>query len=180
MFFKANNVQIIPQDKPLVIFVQRKRKRTIVNQKDAYEALKNAFPQVNICMIQPELLEYPKQMELFRAADLVIAAHGMALCQTIWMNESKSVIEIFPYRIECRDWYAALAKANRLHYQYFTPSFDPFKEETEKNPELKKCLDEEACAYTCLDKTLFTNAWVDIPTLINLTRKGLIDAGVKL
>ena len=180
MFYKAYNVKIIPQQKPLVIFVERAQKRRIVNQYEAYDALKQAFPEVNICMIQPELYQYSEQMELFRASELVIAAHGMALCQSLWMNESKSVIEIFPYHLECRDWYASLAKANKLHYQYFTPSFDPFENETKKNPELKKCLDQDACQYNCLDKTLFTNAWVDIPTLINLTRKGLIDAGVKL
>ena len=180
MFYDHYKTRDLPQEKPLVLFVERKQKRRIVNQKTAAEALRNEFPQVNICLIEPEKYSMGEQVELFKAADVLIAAHGMALTQSIWMNESKSVIEIFPYMMSCRDWYEQWAYANKLHYQYFVPSEDPFKEETEKDQRLKECYKIDGCKYDCLDKTLFANAWVDIPTLINMTRKALLDAGVKL
>ncbi|EAY04215.1 hypothetical protein TVAG_298350 [Trichomonas vaginalis G3] len=180
LFWKRYNPPTFPQNKPLVLFIRRASKRKIVNQQEAYERLVKEFPQVNITLIEPEWYEYEEQMGLFEAADVVIAAHGMALCQVLWMKPGKSVIEIFPYGIEARDWYKYLSLLNGLHHQYYAPTFNRFEEENKKDKRLWECMQEEPLKYDCLDKTLFTDAWVDIDQLVVMTRKALIDAGVKL
>ncbi|EAY00282.1 hypothetical protein TVAG_324010 [Trichomonas vaginalis G3] len=180
IFWERYKPPTFPQNKSLVLFIKRAQKRKIVNQEEAYERLVKEFPQVNITMLEPEYMSYSDQMGIYEAADLVIAAHGMALCQVLWMKPGKSAIEIFPYGIEARDWYGYLAKLNGIHHQYYAPTFNRFEEENKKDPKLWDCISHEPLKYDCLDKTLFTDAWVDIDQLVVMTRKALIDAGVKL
>jgi len=175
-FFKYLNLTEIPKEKPLCLFILRHGKRRIVNFFDALSRLQNEFPHINFTAFSPEKYSYQEQINHFRSADMVIAAHGAALSHVTWMNRGKAVIEIFPFKVECRDWYGELAKANGLHYSYFTPKENKFQNTT--SVPLQKCFDIEPCAYDCLDKTLFTDAWVDIDELVMLAKDAIVNAKI--
>ncbi len=57
-----------------------------------------------------------EQVKLFRSAWIVVAAHGTALMNILWMSPGSSVIEICPKRFDNYVWFANIALSLGIHY----------------------------------------------------------------
>lgn len=62
-----------------------------------------AFPAIPFKIIYMEQLNYVEQVQLFRNAKVIIAAHGAGLVNLIYVTKKPIVIEIFPSTRKMRD-----------------------------------------------------------------------------
>jgi hypothetical protein len=67
-------------------------RRTISNHAELVAALTAHFPSCR--NVQLENMPLARQIALFRAADIVVAQHGAALSNVVWMRPGRAVVEI--------------------------------------------------------------------------------------
>ena len=104
-----------------------KERRYISNHKEIAKSLQKKFGNkfINICL---ENLPLFYQYYLFSNAKLVIAQHGAALSNIIFMNKKSCVIEIIPEDkiIEGEDTFENLSKICKLiHFYWKTKNTNP-------------------------------------------------------
>jgi hypothetical protein len=93
-------------------------RRSIKNHDNLLMSLRSEFDCCLDCSL--ENMDLVKQCALFHACDLVVAQHGAALANTIWMKPDSFVIEIVPRHFDggkrFRDFFSPLSKACRLKH----------------------------------------------------------------
>lgn len=72
------------------------RRRQWSNSRKVYELMKKD-PRVKINLIHEMPESFPAQVRLFNSQEIVIAPHGAAMANTIFMREGSEVIEIWKY-----------------------------------------------------------------------------------
>lgn len=77
---------------PRRIFISRKVFRTIINEYQVFELLKN----FNFQRIYLEELAVKDQAKLFANADIIVAIHGAGLTNLVFCDKKTCVIELYP------------------------------------------------------------------------------------
>ena len=99
-------------------------KRRMVNEA----ALEAALQDRGFLIAEPERLSVADQIELFRSAEVVVAATGAALANVLFMQPAAKLFEIQPVNYQ-GIWARALAQYVGAHWHgYFCPS--PIQEKT--------------------------------------------------
>ena len=109
---------------PLVMIINRRtneEKRRILNFDELINSTKEMCPICNVTAI--DLQDYDKQgqVRVVCGASALIGAHGSGLTHVAWMNPSSAefpttLIELFPYKYTCRNWYEREANMARVGY----------------------------------------------------------------
>lgn len=107
-------------------------RRTITNIIELYNLIKYYFPKYSCKIISLENKNIFEQYYLFNNAQIVIAQHGAALANVIFMKTGKTVIEITPenYYYESNFCNPLCNVINLKHLQYIT-------KDTLQNPNIK-------------------------------------------
>ena len=110
-----------------------------------------------------ENISMGEQIEELCNASMLISIHGSGLSHMVWMrNEKNAIIEIFPYKYNCRDWYQQVAESYGLNYFSW---INTNKSNTQKGRKgrYKECIEEED---TCL-KDKCHEMLRDQPTIVD-------------
>jgi len=91
-FYNLFPIKSPPKD---IIIVVRTHYRIIDNIESLKNIVKNIF-DIEPIFIIPENITFEEQVKIFQNAKLVIAAHGAALTNTLFMQENTSVLELYP------------------------------------------------------------------------------------
>ena len=92
------------------------KRRSIANHADLVAALSERFPGLK--NVHLEDMPLTQQIALFRTADVVVAQHGAALANTIWMKRGTNVIEIAAEKNQPRNYFGKLATIFGVHHQF--------------------------------------------------------------
>ena len=95
--------------------INRGRTRKILNAVEIQEALSAAFPTAHITMVYMEKLSIEQQVHFWRRQDIVIAVHGAALANVVFMKTNSYLIEIFPPYYQ-PDMYEILSRKSGVQY----------------------------------------------------------------
>lgn len=101
-------------------------RRSIINHPEFVESIKKYFPKKNILNISLEYLPLFEQYNLFNSAKIVIAQHGAALANIIFMKHGSLVIEIMTQDLLNRgsDWFVPISKTCKInHLQYIVNDY---------------------------------------------------------
>jgi hypothetical protein len=145
-----------------VRIIQRWKSRQILNIRELSRSIAAICQDCNIVVSGFDRLSLKEQIEFVRAADILIGMHGTELALMMFMKPNATVVEIFPYKFTCRDWYERAANFSRLRYVAYHP-----ESETEVSTEIddarRKCFDGliECSSPLCLDILMDQNLTVD-------------------
>ena len=90
------------------------------------------------------------QIEHTYRSSIMIGIHGSGLSHVAWMRPNTTMIEILPYKFNCRDWYERTCNVSGVNYFKYIP----LDKEESPNPsyEAIKCWNaSNGCEGYCLD-----------------------------
>jgi len=106
------------------IFTQSgSERRYIINHKEFVENIKKYYPNKNVINISTEYMSIFEQYYIFNNSKLIIAQHGAALSNIIFMKNNCTVIEIICKNRLKENWFLELSKqtSKKINYiQYLT------------------------------------------------------------
>ena len=154
--------------KSKILIIARFLTRKIININDLSSAMASIFPDAEVICRGFEGLSMKDQILLVRNVDILIGMHGSALSNIIWMKKNSTLIEIFPYKFTCRDWYEKACELAKVNYISYHPQSE--KEASVKNPDekLAKCYQGKyPCKSThCLDILRDQDVIIDINNFV--------------
>jgi capsular polysaccharide biosynthesis protein len=162
-FFEAPR-DVTRSEKVEVVVINRSDHRRILNIEDVAACIQDVVPRVgNVSIVGFETMSLRGQIEVVRAADILVGMHGSGLALQLFMRENSAVVEIFPYRFTCRDWYERAANFSKLRYIAYHPRAETEARVT-MDAELRRCFDNamECASPLCLDKLRDQDLMVDI------------------
>jgi hypothetical protein len=105
-----------PSSPPMVTLVQRPRTRALVNANATLDAVLAALsPQAQGRIVLLEALTPAAQVQLMRTTDVLVAVHGAALSNLLFLPPTATVVELAPYRLDL-PLFGALAAMRALPY----------------------------------------------------------------
>jgi capsular polysaccharide biosynthesis protein len=107
------------------------------------ELIKNKYKHLKCINISLEYLPIFEQFHLFNKAKLVIAQHGAALANIIFMKKKTQLIEIINKVLldQGENWFKPISKISKIkHYQYITV-----------NKDVKKFMDKDSVLLNLID-----------------------------
>jgi hypothetical protein len=116
-------------DHPIVLIVHRKTKREVrrlLNPEELLRATRDMCPFCDVQMVDFQQFDKNGQLRFVCNASVLIGVHGSGLIHTAWMTGATerlpaALVELFPFRYTCRDWYMQMAKMlNLLYYPVYT------------------------------------------------------------
>ena len=136
--------------KPRIVLINRATPaRYIVNGKELFNKMKEWCDECDFSYTLMENVSMGEQIEELCNASMLISIHGSGLSHMVWMrNEKNAIIEIFPYKYNCRDWYQQVAESYGLNYFSW---INTNKSNTQKGRKgrYKECIEEDD---TCLNE----------------------------
>ncbi|MBP3041454.1 glycosyltransferase family 61 protein [Bacillaceae bacterium Marseille-Q3522] len=111
--FLLNRVRIKKNKQYKRIYITRKNRRKVTNEKEILHVLhKYGFKSIS-----PESMSVQEQLEVFYSAEIVIAAHGAGLANLVFCQPGTRVIELFaPSYIEPHYW--LISRLMDLDYRF--------------------------------------------------------------
>jgi hypothetical protein len=92
--------------KPVILVIGRHTSsRVFTNFEEVIEMLVTGFPAFEVKRIYFEDVQMKQQIEAAYKATIMIGVHGSGLSHVAWMRAGTTMIEILPYKFNCRDWY---------------------------------------------------------------------------
>lgn len=164
---------LIPQ-KPVILFSGRKTsRRNLVNYEEVYERLEKEFSDhFTIEKIFYEEHDMKIQIEKSFKASIMIGIHGSGLSHVCWMRPGTVMIEILPYRFDCRDWYKRATNVSAVKYFKYVPQSE--NESPGADSFVRKCWKvENGCDGDCLDRLRDQNISVNVEQFIQLMRQAI-------
>jgi hypothetical protein len=131
---------LIPNSHPQIGLVQRlkskregyrrirkqKGNRHINNLPDIQGSIKVAFPNAIVDIAYMERMTFVQQAEWWSRHDVVVAAHGAAVTNLIFMRDNASAVEIYPDHYYPIDFYHSLCESVGVkHYGWYNGVADP-------------------------------------------------------
>lgn len=97
-------------------------RREILNHEMFVKKIKELYCDKKIINVSLEIMSIFEQYKLFNNAKFIIAQHGAALSNIVFMNENTTVIEIISKeKLKMDDWFKPISKICKInHYQYIT------------------------------------------------------------
>lgn len=148
--------------KPMILLVGRRTKvRSLVNFQETLDMLKETFSSHEVKPIYFEEHDMKDQIKEAYQSTILIGVHGSGLAHLAWMRPGTTVVEIFPYKFECRDWYERATAVSGVRYVKYVPASG---NETD-NPSKKavRCWEtQNGCDGSCVDTLRDQNIRIDI------------------
>ena len=150
--------------KPLVLVVGRKPrtendlKRKIINFDDLFNATRELCPDCDVQTIDFQKYDKKGQLRFTCNVSAIIGVHGSGLIHGAWMRPSTeahptAIVEIFPYKYTCRDWYYQQTQINgQEYYPIYTLHLNQSRWDKHNNPEkVERChtLEDECLRNRC-------------------------------
>ena len=105
-------------DRPLVLtFIDRTGQRSLVNKRHHIEALKLAYPKVEINLVDFASLSLADQFRTVRQTDILAGVHGAGLTHSIFLRSPSAIVEILPPDLIHKSFRNI---ANVLGHRYYT------------------------------------------------------------
>ena len=108
---------------PKIVFINRKDKRIILNLLELVNLTRSICPYCIIEIINLEDLTKLNQISYICNTSILIGTHGSGLTHSIWMEKNTYLIEILPYKYECRNWYEILTNSININYYKINSKF---------------------------------------------------------
>lgn len=122
-----------------ILLIVRHLSRKIENFNELHQAIINLFPDAEIYVKGFEGLSIKDQILITKDIDILIGMHGSALSNVIWMKENSTLIEIFPYKFTCRDWYEKACELAKINYIPYHPQSEKEASVDIADEKLTKC-----------------------------------------
>lgn len=165
--------KLIPK-KPIILFSGRKtNKRSLTNYDEIYEKMTQKFSEkFQIEKIFYEEHDMATQIEKTYKSSIMIGIHGSGLSHVCWMRPGTVMVEIFPYRFDCRDWYERTTNVSAVKYFKYVP-----KDESESpgaSQSVRNCWDKTPkCEGKCLDLLRDQNISINVDRFIKLMNEAI-------
>lgn len=112
------------KENPYILVIHRRgteEKRRIINADELINATKEMCPKCNVSEVDLQTFDKKGQVRAVCKASALIGAHGSGLTHVAWLrpttnNHPTTLIELFPYKYTCRDWYEQEANTSRVGY----------------------------------------------------------------
>lgn len=166
-------LKLIPK-KPVILFSGRKTsKRNLINYDELFDRMTNEFsPKFEIEKIFYEDHDMATQIQKTYKSSIMIGIHGSGLSHVCWMRPGTAMIEIFPYRFDCRDWYERTTNVSAVTYFKYVPQDE--KESPGASQFVRNCWTQTPkCEGSCLDLLRDQNISVNVDKFINLVKKAI-------
>ena len=159
------------QGKKLVLLIDRETpQRAFLNIKEIQKYMQETCDICDVQIVKFHNMMVREQLEIASKASVLMGVHGCGLTHVFWMHESQKnfsthLIEILPYKYNCRDWYNTAANVARVTYHSVMNKNPP---ETLPNNKLtKQCLRKKFnyCASYCHDRLRDQNTTLEIDAL---------------
>jgi hypothetical protein len=90
--------------------------RRITNENYVVNATRELCPFCDVQVVDFEGMNSIEQIRFSCGISLLVGVHGSGLTHVAWMKPSSEkqptgVVEFFPYKYNCRNWYEQCAKA---------------------------------------------------------------------
>jgi hypothetical protein len=158
-----------PQKPVALVIGRRTRNRIVTNFDELIVMLKSEFPRFEVKPIFFEDLPMSKQVEAAHHATIMIGVHGSGLAHVAWMRPGTTLIEIFPYRFDCRDWYEKATVVSGVSYLKYVPTSGA--ESPDASPAVQGCWEKaNGCDGDCLDRLRDQNILLNLTVFSSLVR----------
>jgi hypothetical protein len=118
---KSFNMEVYSRPPKTVTLIVRKKNRRIHNEQELYDALVNFHPFIQVRIVDYDKLTFKEQVDVMRTSGVVIAIHGAALTNSMFLPKHAAVIEIFPfgvYDVKKHDYARGMNEyTNYLHFK---------------------------------------------------------------
>jgi hypothetical protein len=161
-FFELEKT-IEPVKEMRVAVVTRANHRRIINIDEMSKAIEEMIPTAKVEITGFEWLSLKEQIDFVRRADVLVGMHGSGLALQMFMKKGAKVIEVLPYRFNCRDWYERAANFSGLKYIAYRPELE--SEAVVKMDEaLRRCFDGvvDCSSPLCIDRLRDQDLNIDI------------------
>jgi hypothetical protein len=158
---------------PIILVIGRKTgTRVLTNIDDLVSLLQTDFPNFKTKPIYFEDLPMKDQIHAAHTATVMIGVHGSGLAHVAWMRPGTVLVEIFPYKFDCRDWYEKATVVSGVKYFKYVPSSPD--ESPGASPIAQNCWREmNGCDGNCVDTLRDQNVLVNL-TLFRRTMKDVL------
>jgi hypothetical protein len=146
-----------------VAVIARLEDRKILNLDEVAQAMEEMIPGAKAEVWGFELFSLKEQIVYVRPADVLVGMHGSGLAMQLFMKPGTKVVEVLPYRFNCRDWYERAANFSGLRYIAYRPESESEAVVT-MDDALRRCFDGllECSSPLCLDRLRDQDLRVDI------------------
>ncbi|KAF2251139.1 glycosyltransferase family 61 protein [Trematosphaeria pertusa] len=83
-------------EKIVVTVIRRKGSRQLVNQQECIDALKKAFPDIQVNVYDFAQLDFAAQLNVTHNTNVLVGVHGAGMMHTIYLRPGSAVVEIQP------------------------------------------------------------------------------------
>jgi hypothetical protein len=130
------------------------------------------FPAFEVRPIFFEDVQMKQQIEAAYKATVMIGVHGSGLSHVAWMGPGTTMIEILPYKFNCRDWYEKATFVSGARYLKYVPA--SADESPNAPPDVQRCWNaENGCDGECLGLLRDQEIRVNLTTLKELVQRAL-------
>lgn len=160
-----NVIDQIPKKKKLkILIIIRFIKRKIKNIQEFISTVMDLFPDDEVEYKGFEWFSTKDQILAVKDFDVLIGIHGSALSNVIWMKENSTLVEIFPYKFTCRDWYEKASLLAKVNYIAYHPQSEKEAYTDKPDEMLIKCYQGKyACRSSyCLDRLRDQDIIIDL------------------
>ncbi|OHS97802.1 hypothetical protein TRFO_09220 [Tritrichomonas foetus] len=171
--------------KPLVLLIDRgEGSRNIANIHDLYGMMVKTCDFCDVQMVKFHVMDVDDQIRLVSRASVLAGLHGSGLAHVIWMqptrqNHTTHLIEVFPYKYTCRNWYNTAANVAGVEYHSVMNKNEPLGVhsdslstcwQTPKMCATLQCHDLLRDQFTNLEIDTFREAWDPIVEKLKSTK----------
>jgi hypothetical protein len=143
-----------------------------VNFDESVEMLRSEFPTFEVRAVFFEDLPMKRQIEAARQCAIMIGVHGSGLAHVAWMRPGTALIEIFPYRFDCRDWYEKATVVSGVSYLKYVPV--SMEESPGASAAVQSCWGQaNACDGDCLGRLRDQNVLLNLTVFRNIVSKAI-------
>jgi hypothetical protein len=109
--------------RPKVVLISRgvQSTREVTNLREIADLIWENCERCELVELAFEQLSLPMQMKAVADASVLVGVHGSGLGHVMWMpretaNFTGALVEILPYKYDCRDWYQTAAELAGVRY----------------------------------------------------------------
>jgi capsular polysaccharide biosynthesis protein len=160
--------------KPVILVIGRHTSsRVFTNFEEVIEMLVTGFPAFEVKRIYFEDVQMKQQIEAAYKATIMIGVHGSGLSHVAWMPPGTTMIEILPYKFNCRDWYEKATFVSGARYQKYVPTSPD--ESPNAPPHVQRCWNaENGCDGECLGLLRDQKIKVNVTILKELVQRAVV------
>lgn len=117
--------------RPLSIgVIQRVESRLLTNINEITQAVSEKFPGLPLEVAEMEGMTFLDQAKFWNSKDVVIAAHGAAMANAVFMRRGASIVEIYPAHYYPRIYEALCRRIGIQHFAWYDEVIDVDEDHT--------------------------------------------------